>query len=122
MKFTITFLILLSMVFVPSCASGGDTAKLAQTYLEPYSFNISGSVVGMVAANSKYLVIDGESSAFVDFRHNGKVLWQKTFRKEAGKRAYMVVFGEDGKFADIQKTTWALARTSMTHLPPEVEE
>ena len=110
-----------------SCAStsGAFAVSVAQAVLEPYSFTVNGEARGGMWVNSKFLAIDAEVELVAEYRGTNpetgqvEVLWRRSFRRGEGQRAYKALFGVNGKFISVVPATWAEARASMPHMPPE---
>jgi hypothetical protein len=106
---TISFLILT----LGACSSVGTIQGAA----EPYSIEVNGQADGLIAANLRFIAIDAQVEFTLRFRKNETILWEKTFERGSGRRAYQIVFSDDDNFVDIVETTWEVARSSLRWLP-----
>lgn len=124
-----TFSLAALLLLLCGCGSTTATAtlKVAQSVLSPYSFHVAGIAEGEIGVNSEYAAVDARVDVVLTYRGPAGdvpgapvvVRWEKTVRRDAGQRAYRVVFGADGKFVTVVRSTWTEARASMPWLAPE---
>jgi len=113
----ISVIVLLSTLFVfPSCTTSEAAISAAQAYLEHYSIESDGNCDGLVAFNSKYLVVDTQGNFTVRLRKGAEILWEKVFTEGTGKHAYRISFSSDGEFIKVTPVNWTEVQGSMTWL------
>ena len=103
-------------LFAAGCESIGQGLGTAQAAMSPYGFYFVGTVTGAVGANSAYCALDAQVTATIRAHNRGETIWEETFEKAAGQRAFQLVFDEDGT-PRIIKATWEQARSQMPWLP-----
>jgi len=108
--------------------AGCTSLAVVQTALEPYSVEVVGKIGGEVRgvwANARYVAVDlSELSARVALRgpavYGGPIVVLREWEVGGGREreAWQIVLPQaKGEKTQLVKTTWAVARASMPHMP-----
>lgn len=120
----------LASVLLSGCAGSRATTSLvlttAQHTLANYSVEARGDVDGLLAANARWIAVDAEVDVALRFRGPrilggpADVLWERTFEKGVGQRAYEIVFsGDPGqKWVQLVPVPWSRVWSEFPFLPP----